>query len=73
MDVFCPRAAAAAERYYAIANSTTGYGGKSRVDDAIGHLRKCRPAFTAAKKEKVNATALQLPMTQTLHKTSRVL
>ena len=26
----------------------------------------------AAKKEKVNATALQLLMTQTLHKTSRV-
>ena len=42
---------------------------KSRVDDAIGHLRKCRLAFMAAKKEEVNATALQLLMTQTLHKT----
>ena len=40
---------------------------KSRVDDAIGHLRKCRLAFMAAKKEEVNATALQLLMTQTLH------
>ena len=39
------------------------------VDDAIGHLRKCRLAFIAAKKEEINATALQLLMTQTLHKT----
>ena len=45
---------------------------KSRVDDAIGHLRNCRLAFMAAKKEEVNATALQLLMTQTLHKTSGV-
>ena len=69
---YCPRAAAAAEKYYAIANSTRGNGGKNRVDDAIGHLRKCRMAFMAAKKEEVNATALQLLKTQMLHKTSRV-
>ena len=42
---------------------------KSKVDDAIGHLRKCRLAFVAAKKEEVNATTLQLLMTETLHKT----
>ena len=42
---------------------------KSRVDDAIGHLRKCRLAFMAAKKEEVNAMALQLLMTETLDNT----
>ena len=42
---------------------------KSRIDDATGNLRKCRLEFMAAKKEEVNATAMQLLMTETLHKT----
>ncbi|CDF35076.1 unnamed protein product [Chondrus crispus] len=39
---------------------------KGRVDDAIGHLQKCRLAFMAAKKEEVNATARQLLLTEML-------
>ena len=40
---------------------------KSRVDDAIGHLRKCRLAFMAAKKEEVDAMARQLLITEMLN------